>query len=142
MLKNINPILSPDLLYTLRSMGHGDEIAIVDGNYPADDNCKRLARLDGMNFVPVLDAILSVLPIDDFTDEAIFRSTVKEDTQELHSIHHEILNICKQHHPTYKVIPLVGEKFHERVRDAYCVVSTSEPSLYANVILRKGVIYP
>ena len=91
MLKGINPILSPELLAILRAMGHGDEIAIVDGNYPALENARRLIRLDGMNLVPVIDAILSVLPVDDFTDQALFRSTVGENPEELHDIHQTML---------------------------------------------------
>lgn len=76
MLKGIDPLLSPELLATLRAMGHGDEIAIVDGNYPALEHARRLVRLDGHHLVPVLNAILSVMPIDDFVPEAIFRSVV------------------------------------------------------------------
>ena len=62
MLKNLDPVLSPDLLQILRAMGHGDRIAIVDGNYPADNHAQRLVRLDGLSVTTVLDAILSVLP--------------------------------------------------------------------------------
>ena len=69
MLIGINPILSPDLLATLRAMGHGDEIAIVDGNYPALAHARRLIRLDGLTLIPVIDAVLSVLPVDDFVDD-------------------------------------------------------------------------
>ena len=65
MLKNINPLLSPDLLRCLRAMGHGDEIAIVDGNYPAETDAKRLIRMDGHDAPAILDAILSVMPVDD-----------------------------------------------------------------------------
>lgn len=64
MLKGIDPILSPELLATLRAMGHGDEIALVDGNYPGQEHARRLVRLDGHGLIPVLDAILSVMPID------------------------------------------------------------------------------
>ena len=63
MLKGLDPLLSPELLSTLRAMGHGDEIAIVDGNYPGVEHARRLIRLDGHGLIPVLDAVLSVLPI-------------------------------------------------------------------------------
>jgi L-fucose mutarotase len=63
MLKGLNPLLGPELLKTLRAMGHGDEIAIVDGNYPADADAKRLVRMDGHNATNILDAILSVMPL-------------------------------------------------------------------------------
>ena len=64
MLKGLNPLLGPELLKVLRAMGHGDEIAIVDGNYPADTDAKRLVRMDGHSATAILDAILSVMPLD------------------------------------------------------------------------------
>ncbi|MDO1585228.1 RbsD/FucU family protein [Rhizobium oryzicola] len=142
MLKGINPILSPDLLATLRAMGHGDEIAIVDGNYPALEHARRLIRLDGLDLIPVLDAILSVTPIDDFVPEAIFRSTKGKERDVLDPVHEEIIACCKRHEPNQPVVPLLGPDFYPRVKAAHTVVQTSEPRLYANVILRKGVIYP
>ncbi|WP_113425281.1 RbsD/FucU family protein [Rhizobium cremeum] len=142
MLKGIDPLLSPDLLATLRAMGHGDEIAIVDGNYPALEHARRLVRLDGHPLVPVLNAVLSVLPIDDFVPQAIFRSTVGSDPQRLDPVHQEIIACCARHEPNTNVVSLVGAAFYDRVRAAHAVIQTGEPRLYANVILRKGVIYP
>ncbi|MCJ8149034.1 MULTISPECIES: RbsD/FucU family protein [Shinella] len=142
MLKNIDPILSPELLSTLRAMGHGDEIAIVDGNYPGVEHARRLIRLDGLPLVPVLNAILSVMPIDDFVEEAIFRSTYRQERDRLEPVHSEIIECCARHEPQRTVVPLVGADFYNRVRAAHTLVQTGEPRLYANVILRKGVIYP
>ncbi|WDZ77031.1 RbsD/FucU family protein [Ensifer adhaerens] len=142
MLKGLNPILSPELLYALRAMGHGDEIALVDGNYPGQEHARRLIRLDGHALIPVLDAILSVLPIDDFVSEAIFRATVKQDKDALDPVHREIIDCCGRHEPDRRVVPLLGADFYPRVKAAHTVVQTSEPRLYGNVILRKGVIYP
>ncbi|APO73330.1 L-fucose mutarotase 1 [Rhizobium etli 8C-3] len=142
MLKGLDPLLSPQLLSTLREMGHGDEIAIVDGNYPGLEHGRRLIRLDGHGIIPVLDAVLSVLPIDDFVPEAIFRSTVKAEREKLDPVHEEIIDCCARHEPHRQVTPLVGQDFYNRVRAAHAVIQTSEPRLYANVILRKGVIYP
>lgn len=142
MLKNIDPILSPELLSTLRAMGHGDEIAIVDGNYPGVEHARRLIRLDGLPLVPVLNAILSVMPIDDFVEEAIFRSTYRQERDRLEPVHSEIIDCCARHESERTVVPLVGADFYNRVRAAHTLVQTGEPRLYANVILRKGVIYP
>ncbi|MFQ6158679.1 RbsD/FucU family protein [Sinorhizobium meliloti] len=142
MLKGISPILSPELLSTLRAMGHGDEIALVDGNYPGLEHARRLIRLDGHPLVPVLDAVLSILPIDDFVPEAIFRATVKQDPDALDPVHRDIIACCRKHEPTQPVVPLLGADFYQRVKAAHAVVQTSEPRLYGNVILRKGVIYP
>ncbi|MEF0940188.1 RbsD/FucU family protein [Rhizobium sp. BR 362] len=142
MLKGIDPLLSPDLLATLRAMGHGDEIALVDGNYPGLEHARRLIRLDGHGVVRVLDAILSVLPIDDFVPQAIFRATVKQDRDALDPVHAEMIDVCRQHVPDIKVVPLLPAEFYERVKQAHALVQTSEPRLYGNIILRKGVIYP
>ena len=142
MLKGIDPILSPDLLATLRAMGHGDEIAVVDGNYPALEHGRRLIRLDGLAIVPVINAILSVLPVDDFVEEALFRSTVGADAEHLDPVHDELLGCCRLHVPQIEVVPLVGPAFYDRVKRAHTVVQTGEPRLYANMIIRKGVIYP
>ena len=75
MLIRINSILSPDLLAPLRTMGHGDEIAIVDGNYPALAHARRLIRLGCLTLSPVMDAVTSALPVNE--------------------IHYKIVKICK-----------------------------------------------
>jgi len=142
MLKGIPPILGPDLLYVLRAMGHGDEIALVDGNYPGVEHARRLVRLDGVALIPALDAVLSVLPVDDFVAEAIFRSTYRQERDRLEPVHREIIDCCARHEPERTVVPLVGADFYDRVRAAHTLVQTGERRLYANVILRKGVIHP
>jgi L-fucose mutarotase len=123
-------------------MGHGDEIAIVDGNYPGVEHARRLIRLDGHHLIPVLNAVLSVLPIDDFVAEAIFRSTVRAERDKLDPVHEEMIDCCARHEPHRQVVPLIGQDFYGRVKTAHALIQTGEPRLYANIILRKGVIYP
>jgi len=142
MLKGIDPLLSPELLATLRAMGHGDEIALVDGNYPGLEHGRRLIRLDGHGVIRVLDAVLSVLPIDDFVPQAIFRATVRQDRDAADPVHAEMIECCARHVPHIKVVPLLPAEFYERVKQAHALIQTSEPRLYGNIILRKGVIYP
>lgn len=142
MLIGIPPLLGPELLATLRAMGHGDEIAVVDGNYPAQEHARRLVRADGHGVVAVIDAILQVMPVDDFVPEALFRATVRGDPVPLDPVHEEMVAVCARRAPGHAVVPLVGDKFYERVRRAHTIVATSEPRLYGNMILRKGVIYP
>lgn len=142
MLIGIPPILGPELLATLRAMGHTDEIAIVDGNYPAQEHARRLIRADGHGVIAILDAILQVMPVDEFTDRAIFRASVKGDPKLADPVHREIEAVCAARAPGRAVIALAGEEFYERVKAVHTVVATSEPRLYANVIVRKGVIYP
>ena len=142
MLIGIPVLLGPQLLATLRAMGHGDEIALVDGNYPAKEQAHRLIRADGHHLVPMLDAILSVLPVDDAVPEALFRASVKGDPLIADPVHHEMEAICARLAPGRKVVALAGADFYQRVRSAHAIVATSEPRLYANIIIRKGVIYP
>ena len=142
MLIGIAALLGPEFLAILRAMGHGDEIAIVDGNYPAEEHARRLVRADGHGLPEVLDAVLTVLPVDDFVPEALFRSTIKTDATTLDPVHHQLIAVCARHAPNAVVVPLVGDAFYGRVKAAYAVVATGEPRLYANIIIRKGVIYP
>ena len=142
MLKGLDPVLGPELLGTLRAMGHGDEIALVDGNYPGLEHARRLVRADGHDVIRMLDAILSLLPIDDFVENAIFRATVRGDLDLLDPVHQEMVDICARWEPARPVVPLAPGAFYERVRAAHTIVQTSEPRLYGNIILRKGVIYP
>ncbi len=142
MLIGIDPLLSPDLLATLRAMGHGDEIALVDGNYPAQEHARRLIRADGFHLIPVLRAILSLLPIDDFVDQPIFRAVNSRTPDRPDPIHTAISDCCAEFAGGAKVTPLPPDAFYQRVRSAHTIVATSEPQLYGNVILRKGVIRP
>lgn len=142
MLKGLDPVLSPDLLATIRAMGHGDEIALVDGNYPGAEHARRLVRADGHAVTRVLDAILSLMPIDDFVDHALFRASVRGDLVALDPVHREMIAICRKWEPERAVVALPPGDFYSRVRAAYAIVQTSEARLYGNIILRKGVVYP
>jgi L-fucose mutarotase len=142
MLIGLPPILGPELLATLRAMGHGDEIAIVDGNYPAQEHARRLVRADGHGILPVLDAILAVLPLDEAVPAAIFRAALDNDPAKSAPIHAGIDALCGSRRPGFAVVPLPGSELYARIRGAYAIVATSECALFANVILRKGVIRP
>lgn len=142
MLKGLDPVLSPDLLATIRAMGHGDEIALVDGNYPGAEHARRLVRADGHTVTRILDAILSLMPVDDFVDHALFRASVRGDLVALDPVHQEMVAICRKWEPERTVVALPPDDFYSRVRAAYAIVQTSEARLYGNIILRKGVVYP
>ena len=141
MLKNINPILSPDLLAILRAMGHGDEIAIVDANYPAQSNAQQLVRLDGLSATEVLDAVLSVLPLDSFVENAAFTMQVVGEPDAVPEIVTEFHQLI-DNHETIDIEPASIERFafYDRVKEAFAVVATGETRLYGNIILKKGII--
>ena len=142
MLIGIPSILGPDLLRSLRAMGHGDEIALVDGNYPAETDARRLVRADGHGIVALLDAILQVLPLDRATPAAIFRASLNNDPAQRGRIHEQIEQVCHRHRPDHTVAALSGDDLYPRIRGAHTLVASSEPALFANVILRKGVVLP
>ena len=135
-------MLGPDLLRTLRAMGHGDEIAIVDGNYPAEEHAKRLVRLDGHGSPRVLDAVLSVMPVDDMVADAVWRPAAYLDPQRMEPVFGEFEAVLTKHAPRQRIIPLSGDAFYNRVKACFALIATSEPRLYGNIIVRKGVIYP
>lgn len=137
MLFGIDPVLGPDMLHTLRAMGHGDEIAIVDGNYPAAENARRLVRADGVGLLPLLEAVFRLMPV-----EGIFRASEGNDATQSGAIHHEIEATAARLARGVGVTALDGAALYPRIRGAYAIVATSEVALYANVILRKGVIGP
>ena len=142
MLIGIPPLLGPDFLATLRAMGHGDELAIVDGNYPALDHARRLVRADGHGVLAVVEAVMTVMPLDKAVPAALFRASLNNDPAQAGDIHRQIDALLARMAPGMTVVPLSGEALYPRIRAAHAVVATSETALFANVILRKGVIGP
>ena len=144
MLKNIDSLLSPDLLRVLRAMGHGDEIAIVDANFPAASTAKRLIRLDGATAPRALDAVLSVMPLDDFVDNAAFRMEVVGDALAEVPIYDDFRATLAKHE-TGKAAALARldrHAFYARANNAFAIIATTETRLYGNILLVKGVIRP
>jgi len=142
MLKGIDPLLGPDLLRVLRAMGHGDEIAIVDGNYPAETDAKNLIRMDGHDAPNILDAILSVMPVDHMVPQAVWRPAAFGDPSRMEAVFDDFTAILKKHEPSQKIVPLVGADFYNRVKGCFALVASGERRLYGNIVVRKGVIEP
>ena len=141
MLYNLDPLLGPELLMLLRSMGHGDEIAIVDANFPAESCARRLVRLDGLSATRVLEAVVSVLPLDTFVESPVHTMQVVGEPDAVPDIVTEFHTIIDAS-PGAEVdcASLERFQFYQRVEDAFAVVATSERRLYGNVILKKGII--
>ena len=143
MLIGLDPVLGPELLAALRAMGHGDEIAIVDGNYPAAAHAHRLIRADGLHVPRVLAAVLSVLPLDADVSHPALRSCDPAHPDRPDPVHHAMDEILHRALRAPAQIAVThGPAFYDRVKHCYAVVATSEPALFANVILRKGVVEP
>ncbi|MDE0191500.1 MAG: ribose ABC transporter [Gammaproteobacteria bacterium] len=141
MLKNLDPLLGPELIYTLSRMGHGDEIAVVDANFPAEANARRLVRLDGVSATDVLEAIVSVLPIDTYVDDPVNTMAVVGDPEAVPDITHAFRAIIRRHASgPVPMRALERDAFYARSREAFAIVATGECRLYGNVILTKGVV--
>lgn len=140
MLKNIPSILSPELLKILHEMGHSDEIVIGDGNFPAASNAQRLIRCDGHGVPELLDAILKLLPLDTYVDAPVMLMQVTPGDNVDPVIWKEYRKIVDAHQDNVKFEEIERFAFYERARKAYAIVATGESALYANVILKKGVV--
>jgi L-fucose mutarotase len=142
MLKGLDPLLGPELLAILRAMGHGDEVAIVDANFPASSSARRLVRMDGVGAPEVVRAILSVLPLDTFVPNAAFRMEVVGDSDEIPAITKEFehLLVAAGYRGTIESIERFA--YYDRARNAYAVVATGERRFWGNLILKKGAIAP
>ena len=140
MLKGIPSILSPELLKILMEMGHGDEIVIADGNFPAATIAQRLIRSDG-NMVPeILEAVLMFFPLDKYVPKPVaLMQLVPGETYKPH-IWDTYRAICKKQEFFTDFESVERFAFYERAKKAYAVVATSETALYANIILKKGVV--
>ncbi len=141
MLKGISPLISPELIKTLMEMGHGDEIIIADGNFPAAANAQRLIRSDGVAGPALLDAILKLLPLDTFVEYPVSLMAVVPTDPYKPTIWEEYRNIVRQNDPKFTDFEYVERyAFYERARKAFAIVASSEKALYANIILKKGVV--
>lgn len=139
MLKGIPSILSPDLLKILMEMGHGDELVIGDGNFPAASMAQRLVRLDGHGVPEILDAILALYPLDTYVDAPVaLMATIKGDPTP--PIWETYDTIIMKHQQGVHVEQVERFAFYDRAKSAYAVVATGEGAIYANIILKKGVI--
>jgi len=142
MLNKIPKILSPELVKILMEMGHPDEIVIADGNFPSDTCGQRVVRADGHSGTDILDAILELFPLDPYGDEipVSLMEVVPGDTVET-PIWDEYKTIVKKHNSDFKDFNFIERfEFYERAKKAFAVVATGEGALYANVMIRKGVV--
>ena len=139
MLKNVPKIVSPQLLKILCEMGHGDEIVIADGNFPSETNGKRVVRADGLGGVEMLSAILDLIPLDTYAPEnfMLMETTQGDPTPEIWT---EYLDVAHSKDDNVRTKRLERFEFYDRAKNAYAVIATGEERIYANIILKKGVI--
>ena len=142
MLKGIAKVISPELLKILSEMGHGDEIVIADANFPSASMGKRVIRADGIGGAEMLDAVLSLLPLDTYSDPnlVLMQLMARDEGKVNPVIWKEYERIANKNDKNVKIGNIDRFAFYERAKKAYAVIATGEKAIYANVLLVKGVI--
>jgi len=141
MLNGVPAILSPELLKVMMEMGHGDELVIADGNFPAAGMARRLIRADGHGVPELLEAVLRFFPLDRYVDHPVALMAVVPGDPTKPEIWEQYRGIVKNAEAKFEDFELVERfAFYERAKQAYAILATGESALYANIILKKGVV--
>jgi L-fucose mutarotase len=148
MLKGIDNRLNADVLYVLRSMGHGDALVIADTNFPSDQVSRAtvygdLLRMENLTAAEAARAVLSVLPLDTFVDDFAGRMEMVDEPDTVPPVQAEVqAEIDAAEGRSRPMIGIERFDFYDRARDSYAVIQTGERRFYGCFILRKGVIGP
>ena len=142
MLKKLPAVISPEMLKCLAEMGHGDEIVIADANFPGASVARRLIRCDGIGIPGLLEAVMTLLPLDDFVEQPVALMAVGHGEGEP-GVWEEYRQILQRHEAAafcngFEMMERFA--FYERAKNAYAVIQSGERALYANILLKKGVV--
>lgn len=139
MLKGIPSVLPPELLKILMEMGHGDELVIADGNFPGASLARRLVRCDGHGIPVILDAVLTLMPLDFIveTPVVLMSSSIGSPDPEVWETYRAILQARESEHCGIELMERYA--FYDRAARAYAIVTTGETAMRGNIILKKGV---
>jgi len=141
MLIGIDPILNADILHALRAMGHGDEIVIADGSFPAQTLAKRLICMEAADLPRMLKAVLSVMPVDESEPDPVVGMEVIGEPDAIVPAHEAILNALDTlPDAAIKLTRVERFAFYERAKEAFAIIATGETLFYGNVIIRKGTV--
>lgn len=148
MLKGIDPRLNADVLYILRSMGHGDQIVIADTNFPSDSVAQdtvhaELLRMENLTAAQAVEAVLSVLPLDTFVDDFAGRMEIVGEPDTIPPVQAEVQKAINQAEGRERpMVSIERFDFYDAARNGYAVIQTGERRFYGCFIFRKGVIPP
>lgn len=148
MLKSINPLLNADVLHALAAMGHGDTLVLCDANFPAESVARqttlgKLLRIDGASTPEVAEAVLSLMPLDTFVDDAAQCMAVVGSPDERPAVQQEVQAIIdSSESESFPLVPVERFAFYEKAKQAYAVIASGEPRFFGCFILTKGVIPP
>ncbi|MDD5368997.1 MAG: RbsD/FucU domain-containing protein [Anaerolineaceae bacterium] len=141
MLKGIDKAISPDMIKVLMEMGHGDELVIADGNFPAASLAQRIIWGGDIKVSTILDSILKLFPLDQYVEHPVVLMSVVPGDPYVPTVWEGFYKVVKAHESGFDSFEWIDRySFYERTSRAYAVITTTDLSLYANIILKKGVI--
>ncbi len=143
MLINVNPLISPEILQLIRSMGHGDKFVLSDANFPSYSHANKLYRMDGLNIPQAAEALLSHFPLDSFISHPVERMEIDGKPEEVNDVHQDLIDTVKKvSGANWKVGSVERQKFYVEARKAMAVITTSDTRPYGCFMFTKGVLKP
>jgi L-fucose mutarotase len=143
MLININPLISPEILSLIRSMGHGDKFVLSDANFPSYSHANKLYRMDGLNIPQAAEALLSHFPLDSLIPHPVERMEVDGKPEEINEVHNDLIDAVKKVSGENWVVGSVErQKFYIEAKKAMAVITTSDTRPYGCFMFTKGVLKP
>ena len=143
MLINVNPLISPEILQLIRSMGHGDKFVLSDANFPSYSHANKLFRMDGLNIPQAAEALLSHFPLDSFIPNPVERMEIDGMPNEINEVHQDLIDTVKKvSGDNWKVGSVERQKFYIEAKKAMAVITTSDTRPYGCFMFTKGVLKP
>ena len=143
MLINVNPLISPEILQLIRSMGHGDKFVLSDANFPSYSHANKLYRMDGLNIPQAAEALLSHFPLDSFISHPVERMEIDGKPEEVNEVHQDLIDIVKKvSGDNWKVGSVERQKFYIEAKKTMAVITTSDTRPYGCFMFTKGVLKP
>ncbi len=143
MLINVNPLISPEILQLIRSMGHGDKFVLSDANFPSYSHANKLYRMDGLNIPQAAEALLSHFPLDSFIPHPVERMEIDGKPEEVNDVHQDLIDTVKKvSGENWNVGSVERQKFYVEARKAMAVITTSDTRPYGCFMFTKGVLKP
>ena len=143
MLINVNPLISPEILQLIRSMGHGDKFVLSDANFPSYSHANKLYRMDGLNIPQAAEALLSHFPLDSFIPHPVERMEIDGKPEEVNDVHQDLIDTVKKvSGANWRVGSVERQKFYVEARKAMAVITTSDTRPYGCFMFTKGVLKP
>ena len=143
MLINVNPLISPEILQLIRSMGHGDKFVLSDANFPSYSHANKIYRMDGLNIPQAAEALLTHFPLDSFIPHPVERMEIDGKPDEVNEVHQDLIDTVKKvSGDSWVVGSIERQKFYVEAKKAMAVITTSDTRPYGCFMFTKGVLKP